>query len=119
MHINLIDAPSDIYGAVSSVSRPLVHALNEATMHRSTYDALAALLAWAAPQMDAVRDALDEHSQLEAEQHQRDKSPVQREETPAEETPAVSTASTPESITPVIEMSIKPLVKRAPNKPKS
>jgi hypothetical protein len=47
MHLNAQDTPSDIYGSVSDVSRPLVYKLNQATMQRSTYDALELLLVWA------------------------------------------------------------------------
>ena len=44
MHISAIDAPSDKYGAVSDVARPLIHKLNQASMSGSTYDALHTLL---------------------------------------------------------------------------
>jgi hypothetical protein len=47
MHISAMDVPSDMYGSVSDVARPLVHKLNQATMSQSTYDALDVLLTWA------------------------------------------------------------------------
>lgn len=47
MHVSAIDAPSDIYGAVSDVSRPLLYKMNQASMQRSTHVALVELLEWA------------------------------------------------------------------------
>lgn len=47
MHISAMDVPSDMYGSVSDVARPLVHKLNQATMSGSTYEALEVLLKWA------------------------------------------------------------------------
>ena len=52
MHISAIDAPSDMYGAVSDVARPLIHKLNQASMSSSTYEALYTLLLWATAQLE-------------------------------------------------------------------
>lgn len=52
MHVSQIDAPSDMYGAVSAVSRPLIFMLNQAGMQRSTYEALHKLLVWSLAQLE-------------------------------------------------------------------
>ena len=62
MHLSAIDAPSDKYGAVTDVSRPLLYKLNQASMNRNTHEALSELLVWALAQlMDGVKDSLDAH----------------------------------------------------------
>lgn len=52
MHISAIDAPSDQYGAVSDVARPLIHKLNQASMSSSTYESLHKLLVWGLEQLE-------------------------------------------------------------------
>ena len=52
MHVSQIDAPSDMYGTVSDVSRPLIFKLNQAGMQRSTYEALHKLLVWSLEQLE-------------------------------------------------------------------
>lgn len=52
MHISAIDAPSDQYGAVSDVARPLIHKLNQASMSSSTYESLHKLLVWGLAQLE-------------------------------------------------------------------
>lgn len=77
MYVSQIDAPSDVVGAVSDVSRPLIHKLNQATMQRGTYDALRTLLVWALATLeDGIEDALDTFEAHELAQHARDKEPV-------------------------------------------
>lgn len=62
MHVSAIDAPSDVYGAVTDVSRPLIYKLNQASMQQSTFEALHALLSWALAQLEGnVRESLHEH----------------------------------------------------------
>lgn len=65
MHISLIDAPSDKYGALTGLSRPLVHTMNQASMNRSTHEALLALLHWAVERMEGhVTDDLAAHEAM-------------------------------------------------------
>lgn len=66
MHLSAIDAPSDLYGEVTDVSRPLIYKLNQASMRAGTYDALHSLLVWALASMEGVvkRD-LDAHIKVE------------------------------------------------------
>ena len=62
MHVSAIDAPSDVYGAVTDVSRPLIYKLNQASMQQSTYEALHALLSWALVQLESnVLESLHQH----------------------------------------------------------
>lgn len=61
-HVSAINAPSDIYGAVADVSRPLIYKLNQASMQRSTHIALRALLVWALAELDGnLQESLDMH----------------------------------------------------------
>ena len=54
------DAPADRYGRVSSVTRPLLHALNQARVHEDTFTRLTALLSWAVDTLETqVREELD------------------------------------------------------------
>lgn len=67
MHVSAIDAPSDIYGAVTDVSRPLIYKLNQASMQRSVYDALYELLTWAVAQLEqGMSESLSIHEANEA-----------------------------------------------------
>lgn len=89
MHVSMIDAPSDQFGAVTDVSRPIVHKLNQATMQRSTFNALRDLLVWALTTLDSgIEDSLDAFEAHEIAQHERDKEPLARAdattETPVE-----------------------------------
>lgn len=60
MHISAINAPSDKYGAVSDVARPLIHKLNQASMSGSTYDALRTILVWGLEQLEGnIKKDLD------------------------------------------------------------
>lgn len=60
-HISMIDVPSDTYGEVSTLTRPLVDRLNHASMSRSTFDALSTLLTWALACMTQVEQDLHAH----------------------------------------------------------
>lgn len=85
MHISAIDAPSDIYGEVTDVSRPLIYKLNQARMSATTYNALKALLAFAQSALDgSVKADLDEHLAHEG-------LPTHEEATAAETRPSEST----------------------------
>lgn len=56
------EAPTDRYGRVSAVSRPLIHAMNQARVQRPVFEALKELLTWATNEkLDELEAFLIQH----------------------------------------------------------
>lgn len=58
-YVSPIDVPADPTGAVSDVSRPLLHRMNQATLSASTLHALERLLEWANAKMPEIRASFE------------------------------------------------------------
>ena len=58
-YVSPIDVPADPTGAVSDVSRPLLHRMNQATLSASTLHALERLLDWANAKMPEIRASFE------------------------------------------------------------
>ena len=58
-YVSPIDVPADPTGAVSDVSRPLLHRMNQATLSASTLHALERLLDWANAKMPEIRESFE------------------------------------------------------------
>lgn len=98
MHISQIDSPSDQYGTVSDVSRPLIYKLNQAGMQRSTYNSLHELLVWALSVLEGgIAEDLITHEKQTGTWHSEPETEVDVEdvatETPAEELTPVEPAT--------------------------
>ncbi len=106
MHVSAIDAPSDVYGSVTDVSRPLIYKLNQASMQQSTFEALHALLTWALARLEGnVKESLHEHQVNEG--------------IPVDVAPEVVVPEITPTETPVEPLSLVPLDDDLTEEPKS